>query len=399
MKPLFVALAGLTLVVIVGCGPASWSHAERAFKAGDMVAAVRHAVQTLREEPGYADAVDFLSRELPRAYDDYSVRAQRAERAGDWDEAHRLYTDILAMSDAVRGLPPQVHEDTKQTVTFATKDVEKEYQNARKNAADKHYKAGLSFETQGMAKDAAKEFSRTLDYINPYEDAAQRYEKNRQAAVKRIAVMPFDNLSGKDYYGAIGTVVADRLISDAMSDPGNMEFLEFVTREKIDDLIRELKFEQTSYVDPASAAKIGKLLGIHSFVFGKITSISTDYPPDIVATYEEKDEISGGKDKPKKIVRATVTTITRRATARFDCSYQIVDVTRGTIVKSGNVPRREIVEIKFGRYKGDKEALSHASRELCGRRETYPQPDDELVNQAAMSAARELAREVAGLFR
>ncbi len=399
MKSLILALFGLSLLIVAGCGPASWSHAERAYRAGDMVAAVRYAVQTLREEPGYADAVDFLARELPRTYEDYSSRAQRAERAGDWDEAYRLYSEILAMSDEVRSLPPQVHEDTKQTVTFATKDVEREHQNARKNAADKHYKAGISYEGQGMAKDAAKEFSRTLDYIDPYEDAAQRYEKNRQAAVKRIAVMPFDNLSGKDYYGAIGTVVADRLISDAMSDPANMEFLEFVTREKITELIRELKFEQGAYVDPTTAAQIGKLLGIHSFVFGKITSISTDYPPDMVATYEEKDEISQGKDKPKRTVRATVTAITRRATARFDCSYQIVDVTRGTIVKSGNVPRREIVEIKFGRYKGDKEALSHASRELCGRREAYPPPDDELVNQAAMSAARELAHEVAGFFR
>ena len=399
MKSLLTALLGVLLLVMAGCGPASWSHAERAFKAGDMVAAVRYAVQTLREEPGYADAVDFLARELPRSYDDYSTRAQRAERAGDWDEAYRLYGDILAMSDEVRGLPPQVHEDTKQTVTFATKDVEREYQNARKNAADKHYKAGLSYESQGMAKDAAKEFSRTLDYVDSYEDAAQRYEKNRQAAVKRIAVMPFDNLSGKEYYGAIGTVVADRLITDAMSDPGNMEFLEFVTREKITELIRELKFEQTSYVDPTTAAQIGKLLGIHAFVFGKITSISTDFPPDMVATYEEKDEISQGKDKPKKTVRAAVTVITRRATARFDCSYQIVDVNRGTIVKSGNVPRREIVEIKFGRYKGDKEALSSNSRELCARKESYPPPDDELVNVAAMSAARELAREVAGFFR
>ena len=399
MKSFFNTLFGLTVLIMAGCGPASWGHAERAFKAGDMVAAVRYAVQTLREEPGYADAVDFLARELPRAYDDYSTRAQRAERAGDWDEAYRLYGDILAMSDAVRGLPPQVHEDTKQTVTFATRDVEREYQNARKSAAEKHYKAGLSYESQGIAKDAAKEFSRALDYVGGYEDAAHRYEKNRQAAIKRIAVMPFDNLSGKRHYGAIGTVVADRLITDAMSDPGNMEFLEFVTREKITELISELKFEQSSFVDPTTAAQIGKLLGIHAFVFGKITSITTDYSPDMVATYEEKEEISQGKDKPKKTVRAAVTVITRRATARFNCSYQIVDVNRGTIVKSGNVPRTEVVEIKFGRYKGDKEALGHNSRELCARQEAYPPPDDELVNQAAISAARELAVEVAGFFR
>lgn len=399
MKSAPLLFAGLLFITLAGCGPASWNHAERAFRAGDMVTAVRFAVQTLREEPGYAEAVDFLSTELPRAYDTYTARAKRAERSEDWDDAFHIYGDILAMSDAVRGLPPQIHENTKQTVTFETRDVEREYQAARRNAAEKHYQAGLSYENQGMAKDAAKEFSMALDFVDGYQDAAARYEKNRRAAVTRVAVMPFDNLSGKEYYGAIGTVVADRLITDAMSDPANLEFLEFVTREKVTELISELKFEQSTFVDPSTAAELGKLLGIHAFVFGKITSISTDYPPDVISRFEETDEVSQGKDKPKKKVRASVTVITRTASARFNCSYQIIDVNRGTIVKSGNVPRTEIIEIVFGRYRGDKEALSRRSRELCARQEAFPPPDDALVNRAAESAARKLALEIAGFFR
>jgi TolB-like protein len=215
----------------------------------------------------------------------------------------------------------------------------------------------------------------------------------------RIAVMPFDNLSGKSWYGAIGVVVADRIISDAMENPKNMEFLEFVTREKIDELIKELKFEQSEFVDPASAARIGKLLGIHAFVFGKITSVVSDYPPDIVSNYREEDEVSQGKNKPKRKVTATVTAITRRATAKVNASYQIVDVERGTIVKSGNVPHIVNIEILFGKYRGDKEALSRKSRQLCAIPEAYPPPDDELVNRAAEGAARDLAMEIAGYFR
>ncbi len=391
----FVFLA----IAASGCGPASWNRAERAFRAGDMVSAVRFAAQTLAENPGHAEACDFLSQELPRAYENYETQALRAERSNDWDEAYRLYSDILAMSDAVRGLPRQIHEDTKLEVNIPTKDVERQFQAAKRKAAEQHYQAGLSFEKQGMAKDAAKEFSRVLDYMNPYQDAAQRYEANRRQAVKRVAVMPFDNLSGKEYYGAVGTIVADRIIADAMRDPRNLEFLEFVTREKITELIRELKFEQSTFVDPSTAAQLGKLLGIHSFVFGKITLVSTDYPPETFSRYEDKDEISQGSNKPKKKVSAEVTVVSRRASAKFHCSYQIVDVTRGTIVRSGNVPRTEVVEVVFGRYKGDKEALSRASRELCSRQEAYPPPDDELVNLAAEGAARALAAEIAGFFR
>lgn len=387
------------IVILNGCSPAAWNQAERSYKAGDMVSAVRYAAQTLREKPGYADAVDFLKRELAPAYEDYYARARRAEGANDWDEAFALYSDIQAMSDAVQGLPPQKHEDTGEIVTFPAKNVDKELQAARQNAAESHYQAAVSYERQKLAKDAAKEFSKSLDYINGYKDAAQRYETNRQAAVERVAVMPFDNLSGKDYYGQIGTVVADRVISEAMRDRKNLEFMEFVSREKIDELIRELKFQQTTMVDPSSAAQIGKLLGIHAFVFGKINSISTDYPPETISSYEEHDEISQGKDRPKKRVQARITVITRRAVARFDCSYQIIDVARGTIVKSGNVPRVEGVDITFGRYKGDHDALSSRSRELCQRPEAYPPPDDALVNRAAQSAAQELAAEIAEYFR
>lgn len=389
----------LIVLVLFGCSSGPWGMSERAYQSGDMVNAVRYAAETLRQDPGHADALDFLSRELPGIYDNAYAQAQRAEGANDWDAAFATYEDILAMSDAVRSLPSQSHEDTGQRVMLQTRDVEREFQNARRQAAEKHYTAGLSFENQGMAKDAAKEYSRSLDYIADYKEARQRYERNRKVAVMRIAVMPFDNLSGKDWYGAIGIVVADRIITDAMENPKNMEFLEFVTREKIDELIKELKFEQSEFVDPASAARIGKLLGIHAFVFGKITSVVSDYPPDIVSNYREEDEISQGKNKPKKKVTATVTAVTRRATVKVNASYQIIDVERGTIVKSGNVPHIVNIEILFGKYRGDKEALSHKSRQLCAIPEAYPPPDDELVNRAAEGAARDLAMEIAGYFR
>lgn len=394
-----LTIAMLPALVLLGCSSGSWGLSEKAYRAGDNVNAVRYAVQTLREDPGHAEALDFLSRELPGIYDNTYAQAQRAEGANDWDAAFALYEDIIIMSDAVRSLPPQTHEDTGHMISLRTRDVETEFQNARRQAAEKHYTAGISFEEKGMAKDAAKEYARAQEYIVDYKESRQRYEKNRKAAVMRIAVMPFDNLSGKEWYGAIGVVVADRIISEAMQDPKNMEFLEFVTREKIDDLIKELKFEQSEFVDPASAARIGKLLGIHAFVFGKITSVVSDYPPDIVSTYREEDEISQGKDKPKKKVTATVTAITRRATAKLNASYQIIDVERGTIVKSGNVPHLQAVEIKFGKYRGDKEALSYRSRQLCAIPEGYPPPDDELVNRAAEGASRELAMEIAGYFR
>lgn len=397
--PIIVGLCLITTFFLIGCAPQAWKLAERAYESGDIVSSVRYTAQTLREKPGYEDAINFLTRIFPSTYEEYYSRAKRAESINDWDEAFKLYTTIRTLSDIVAGIPKQTDPNTKTLISFPTKNVESEIEVATKNAAEKHYQNALSLEKAGKYKDAAKSLTRVLEYIGGYKDAAERYEKMRTAAVRRVAVMPFENKSGKREYGEIGEGISENIISEAMADPKNLEFMDLISRDRINQLVTEQKLGKTGILDEGTAVEMGKVLGLHAFVFGKVTSISTNNPPETKSRKEERAEIYQGKDKPKRQVYAVVDITTRKANARITCSFQIIEVATGKIVKSGTVPSEEEIVIQFGRFSGDEDALSSESQYLCSKADEYPPSADELVQKAVGNAAKALAKEIAGYFR
>ncbi len=396
---IIVVLLTIATFIFIGCAPKAWESAKRAHEAGDIVSSVRYTSQTLREKPGYEDAINFLTSIFPSTYEDYYSRAKRAESINDWDEAFKLHTTIKTLSDIVAGIPKQTDPKTKTIISFPTKNVDSEIDVATKKAAEKHYQNGISLENASKHKDAAKAFTRSLEYLSGYKDAAERYERTRTAAVRRVAVMPFENKSGKTQYGEIGESISESMISDAMADPKNLEFMDLISRDRINQLVNEQRLSQTDIIDERSAVEMGKVLGLHAFVFGKVTSISTSNPPETKSRKEESAELYQGKDKPKRQVRAVVEITTRKAKASITCSYQIIEVATGKIVKSGTTPSEVESIIEFGRFTGNEEALSSSSKDLCSRADEYPPSPDELVQKAVQKAAKALSAEIAGYFR
>jgi hypothetical protein len=376
---------GWVIILLSGCSPSSWNKAERARDEGDTVTAVRYAVRTLLEEPGYEDAIRYLQSTIPGAYDTFESRAERSASRGLWDDTFEL--------------SPQILEESGQEIVFEIRNVEEKIRHARDMAAEMHYTEGIGFEADGEVKLAAKAFARTMSYLPNYKDARSRYRENRQAAVQRVAILPFRNLTGRRLYRETGAVIADRVILETMKDPDNLEFMELVSRDNMDEVMDEIRFGQSGYVDASSAAEVGKLLGVNAFIVGSITSVSADYPPDVIERYEDTKKISAGKDRPSRTVRATVTIVRREAFADVSCIYQIVDVRTGKILSTGEAEGSVGFATAFGRYRGSKEALSRRSRQLCAVRESYPPTDDQLVGQAARDVARKLALRVSGYFR
>ena len=71
-------------------------------------------------------------------------------------------------------------------------------------------------------------------------------EKAKTLATRRIGVLPFQNLSGKQQFGEVGQVMAEKIITFAMNS--NPEFMEFVTREFVADIMHEQSFGQSGAV-------------------------------------------------------------------------------------------------------------------------------------------------------
>src|SRR5689334_11935232 len=101
---------------------------------------------------------------------------------------------------------------------------------------------------------------------------AMTIEKNTALAglKRRIGVVDFEN---KTKYGAarLGTSASDILITELVK---SNRFI-VVERDKLDKLMEEQKLGMSGAIDPGTAAKMGKILGLNAIVTGAISQFGT----------------------------------------------------------------------------------------------------------------------------
>jgi len=88
---------------------------------------------------------------------------------------------------------------------------------------------------------------------------------------RRIGVVDFQN---KTAYGQnrLGNSASDILITE-LAKSGKFIVVE---RDKLDKVMAEQKFAMSGAVDPATAAKVGKILGLNAIVTGSISQFGSD---------------------------------------------------------------------------------------------------------------------------
>src|SRR5690348_13619123 len=105
---------------------------------------------------------------------------------------------------------------------------------------------------------------------------------------KRVAVMNFDYATVRNYVSTlfnsdqdvgkgIADVLVDRLVTDGVYS--------VIERKELDKVLGEQNFSNSDRADPASAAKIGRVLGVDAIIIGSITQFGRD---------DKKNDIAGG---------------------------------------------------------------------------------------------------------
>jgi tetratricopeptide (TPR) repeat protein len=386
-------------LTILSCAPQNWNKAKNAYRSNDLVGAVQFTAYTLREEPGYKDAVDFLSGLFPATYYNMMNKAQSYESLGNYDDAYYIYVKIQNLSDIISTIPEQPILDSNKTIKFPTTNVIKDIERTRSLAAEYHYQNGQKLEKEGLNKEAALSYKNVADFIDNYKDSQKRYNICRNAAVWRVAVIPFDNNSGKRHFGYIGETISQIIISRAMAHPDNLEFLEFISRDRLEELINEKNLNSSNLIDQKSLSEKGKLLGIHAFIFGNIMSIIIEEPPETRKRIEEFRVITKEKSRDKDTVWADVDIFTRRIYVKMNCSFQLVEVATGKILKSDIVTVDDAVTIQFAKLRGDERALSDNSKRLCNQAEEFPPSPENVVDFLLKKAGENIAKDIITTFK
>ncbi|MCJ7628066.1 MAG: CsgG/HfaB family protein, partial [Longimicrobiales bacterium] len=99
------------------------------------------------------------------------------------------------------------------------------------------------------------------------------HEAAAQTAKPRIAVPGFSNNSAFTYWGDnLGAAAADELTTQLVKSG----VFTVVERSQVNAILEEQHFGLSGAVDAATAAQIGKILGVQAVVMGSVTQFSVD---------------------------------------------------------------------------------------------------------------------------
>jgi len=408
-------LAMLTVIFLI-CGCATFTEygrleesARQNYQRGNYDLAVLDCAASLRLQPDYGKAQALVRDAFRMAVDAHESKIKELKSGSAkfrWDDIVSEYEALIKVNQAINGLPPLVDKKTKETIKLEVTDYTQELDIAKMNAAEMHYQEGILLSQNGDSdsqKQAAKEFKESERFCPGYKDAADLYEKARQSGIKRIAIIPFEDKTGKEgRYGSLSDIIVDDVVSDIMRDPSAMEFLEIISRDQLERVLAEQDLGQAGIVDPQTAADIGKVLGVHEIVTGKISQIIYVPPATTsrnesrekeVATGTEKYTDSNGKAQERTVygkVRATMSVYTRTASASISGSYSIIETKTARLKKSESFSETDKFECQWAKFSGDERALDYDDKKYGPE---MPAPiEEEMVNRAAKKLSASLAR-------
>jgi TolB-like protein len=123
--------------------------------------------------------------------------------------------------------------------------------------------------------------------------------RSLSAPKKSVAVLYFDNYTGKPDYDPLGKGIASMMISDLSSVPE----IQLVERDRMQDLIKEIDAQHTKYFDSTTAVKVGRMVGAEYIVVGAFAALDPKMRIDTRVVRVETGQIvktaqvSGDEDK------------------------------------------------------------------------------------------------------
>jgi len=398
LNRLSILLVLMTLLVVGGgCAKNKriYKEADKHLQRGDYHRATLLAAESLSLKPSYTKAQQTLKVAYPRALQEHRemiMQLKNAENPELWPQILNSYEALQTLSNAVRNLPAIIDSETGERIRFDVSDYSREITEAKQNSAEYYYSQGLHYSRMGSdaatQKKAAGHFKSAMHYVPDYKDSSLRYEEARQKAVRRLAILPFEDKSGsRSRYGAITDILADQIVSHIMQDKARMEFIELITRDQIDKVIQEQQLSSSGLIDEASAARIGVLLGAHEILSGRILQIDYSAPRTVTVDLLEKNNITiereDGEEDDELEVECYYRKYTKRASVQILASYSVVEVSTGKINTQQSFTASRTFEDEWGRFiSGDRRALSPQQKALIAKAEPWPPSEKDMINTA-----------------
>ena len=403
------SIALILMILISACSQNKQvqRRADASLKQGDYYQASILAAEALKIKPSNSKAQTILKEAYPKASMESGERLAglKLRDSGDkWAEILSEYERLQRLGNAISSLPPITDSETGERLRFDLRDYRAEIAEAKEQAADYNYRQGVHFSMlsseAATQRQAAGYFKAALGYIPDYKDSALRYEEARQNAIRRIAILPFEDKSGsQDRYGAITDIFADQIIGAIMQDKAQTEFVELITRDQINQVISEQQLSSSGMMDQASTARLGMLLGAHEILSGRILQIDYSAPRTVHVDLHESANVTvereEGDEEEEMEVQCIYRKYTKRSSVTVMASYSVVDVATGKINTQQSFTASQSFSEDWGKViSGDRRALNPQQKKLVSTAEPIAPSEKDMVN----SAIREISEDIVDHF-
>lgn len=394
-------------------------NARSAYLRGDYDSAVREAAASLRHNPGYTKSqlvIQDAFRAATSLHLDRIAEYRTSTAKTRWDGMAAAYAALVDINRTVRDLPSLPNSAAPGGfLRFDVTDYSTDLARARVDAAEFHYQEGARLASSSgetaVQRQAAEEFRAAERMVPGYKDAAARFASSQRAGTRRIAIIGFDDKTGKlASLPGIDDKIVDDIISEVMRDQNATEYVEFVTRDRVEQVMKEQQFQFSGAVDPATAVRMGRLLGAHDLLIGRVTQY-LHTPPHrterkaeveaevVVRTETFHDEANVERQREvKEQVKAVITILTKSSALRLSGSYSLIDAATGAVGRTESYEESNSFSDEWATYLGDKRALGKYAG-LCEKAEPSAPTEAEQAYAAARSLSSSLAKGILQFLR
>lgn len=288
--------------------------------------AIEEFQSALQLVDNYQDSLQRIQEVKKAAAEEHYQRALSVESGRKWEEALDEYQKVQNYVSDYKDVLARTENIKTKLAEIAYQEASGLTQQAEKNNSVRQYRKAL------------KVWERCLGYQPNYQDAQAIYKKVRKGATVSVCIMPFE---GADLDAA--NLFTQKLIASSVNE--KPELMSFVDRQYVAGLLlNEQDLASLGVMNAASAARIGQLANIHTFVVGEAPFTSTEVPAESTQKTSQGNYVSihrigedGKRSTYNDWVDISYSLWTKSNQVDLQISYQILNAIDGTIISADSV--------------------------------------------------------------
>lgn len=365
-------------IIFSGC-----SSGKKSLEHGDYYNSVLQSVSRLRQNPNQKKAQQTLREGYPlavRRLEDDARNRMASNAPFKWKSVLSSYKKINTMYEEINRSPGALRVISNPTSYYS------EMEEARNNAAEESYRAGLDMLAENnreSAKQAYYHFRDADGFVRGYKDVLDKMAEAKFIATLKVVVKQIP-VPGR--YALSGGFFQDK-IEEYVHSFNRNEFVRFFST---------VEAENENLQQPDQIIYIA----FDDFTVGEthVVEKTVEYSKDSVKVGEVVLD-DGTKIPVYNTVKAKLTTFNKKVISRGVLNFQVIDAYNDAVLTTEKFPGEFVWYCEWGSYNGDERALTSKQLKITKLKEIPPPQPQDLFIEFTRPIYNQLTNKINSFYR